>query len=155
MSANVIVVDGDSCPVKAEIIELANTFKVEVKMVSSYDHYIKPAQGVTVIQVDRSQQSADLYIANHIATGDIVITQDYGLAALVIAKSCRALSPRGEVYDCGNIDYLLERRHVSAKTRRAGRNLFKGPKPFTDKDRENFKQMLLKLLQDMQENVQF
>lgn len=155
MSANAIVVDGDSCPVKTEITELAKVFEVEVKMVSSYDHFIKPANGITVIQVDRSQQSADLYIANHIATGDIVVTQDYGLAALVIAKSCIAVSPRGEVYHTGNIDYLLERRHVNAKARRSGRHLFKGPKPFTDKDRENFKQMLAKLLQDMQENVQF
>lgn len=149
-----IVVDGDSCPVKTEIIELASRFRIHVLMVSSYDHVLQKSEGVSVIQVDRGQESADLYIANHIAKGDIVVTQDYGLAALVLAKCCHAISPRGELYHTGNIDYLLERRHHHAKARRGGR-YFKGPKPFTEEDRNHFKDMLLKLLQDMQENVQF
>ncbi|GIP57753.1 YaiI/YqxD family protein [Paenibacillus sp. FSL W8-0186] len=149
-----IVVDGDSCPVKAEIAATAAKFGVGVLMVSSYDHVIKQVSGVTIVQVDRSQQSADLYIANHIAKDDIVITQDYGLAALALAKSCRILSPRGEEYHPGNIDYLLERRHHHAKARRGGR-YFKGPKPFTDDDRKKFIDALSKVLRDMQENVQF
>ncbi|WP_410768000.1 YaiI/YqxD family protein [Fontibacillus sp. BL9] len=149
-----IVVDGDSCPVKEEIVTVARSYGVGVLMVSSYDHVLRGSEGVEVVQVDRSQQSADLYIANHIARGDIVVTQDYGLAALAIAKSCRTLSPRGEIFHPGNIDYLLERRHHHAKARRGGR-YFKGPKPFTDEDRLNFTAVLLKLLQDMQENVQF
>ncbi|MBA9085190.1 hypothetical protein FHR92_001654 [Fontibacillus solani] len=149
-----IVVDGDSCPVKTEIVEIAGRFGVQVLMVSSYDHLLKQSEGVATIQVDRSQQSADLYIANHIVKNDIVVTQDYGLAALAIAKSCSALSPRGELFHPGNIDYLLERRHYHAKARRGGR-YFKGPKPFTDEDRSNFKDILTKLLQHLQENVQF
>ncbi|WP_110932136.1 YaiI/YqxD family protein [Paenibacillus bouchesdurhonensis] len=149
-----IVVDGDSCPVKAEIVDTAAKFGVGVLMVSSYDHVIKQVSGVTVVQVDRSQQSADLYIANHIARNDVVVTQDYGLAALALAKSCRILSPRGDEYHSGNIEYLLERRHHHAKARRGGR-YFKGPKPFTDDDRKKFIDVLSKVLRDMQENVQF
>lgn len=150
----VIVVDGDSCPVKADIIEVARQMSVPVLMVSSYDHHLKSEPGVDVVQVDRSEQSADLYIANHIARGDVVVTHDYGLAALAIAKSCHVLSPRGELFHSGNIDYLLERRHHHAKIRRSGR-YHKGPKPFTDEDREHFKNGLLKLLLRLQENVQF
>ncbi|MEF2964713.1 YaiI/YqxD family protein [Paenibacillus sp. M1] len=149
-----IVVDGDSCPVKNEIIMAAGQFNVPVLMVSSYDHVLSGSDGVEVVQVDRSQQSADLYIANHIGKGDIVVTQDYGLAALAIAKSCKGLSPRGDMFHAGNIDYLLERRHAHAKARRGGRYA-KGPKPFTDEDRSRFTGVLLKLLRDMQENVQF
>ncbi|MNJ57000.1 YaiI/YqxD family protein [Paenibacillus fonticola] len=149
-----IVVDGDSCPVKTEIINTAARYKAKVLMVSSYDHVIQQVEGVTVVQVDRSQESADLYIVNHITKGDIVVTQDYGLAALALAKSCRILSPRGEEYHSGNIDYLLDRRHHYAKARRGGR-YFKGPKPFTEADRQRFTESLAKLLQDMQENVQF
>lgn len=147
-----VVVDGDSCPVKAEIVETARRFAVPVLMVSSYDHVLQAAEGVIVIQVDRSEQSADLYIANHAAKGDIVVTQDYGLAALVIAKSCHSLSPRGDLYHPGNIDYLLERRHHHAKARRGGRYP-KGPKPFTNEDREHFAEVLSKLLEHLQENV--
>ncbi|WP_334071940.1 MULTISPECIES: YaiI/YqxD family protein [Paenibacillus] len=146
-----IVVDGDSCPVKTEIAEAARRFGIKVLMVSSYDHVLRESEGVEVVQVDRSQQSADLYIANHIARGDIVITQDYGLAALAIAKSCKTMSPRGDIYHPGNIDYLLERRHHHAKARRGGRYL-KGPKPFTDEDRTHFAEVLVKLLRDLQEN---
>lgn len=146
-----IVVDGDSCPVKAEIAETARRFGIKVLMVSSYDHVLRESEGVEVVQVDRSQQSADLYIANHIASGDIVVTQDYGLAALALAKSCKTMSPRGDIYHPGNIDYLLERRHYQAKARRGGRHS-KGPKPFTDEDRMHFTEVLLKLLRDLQEN---
>jgi len=146
-----IVVDGDSCPVKAEIAETARRFGIKVLMVSSYDHVLRESEGVEVVQVDRSQQSADLYIANHIASGDIVVTQDYGLAALALAKSCKTMSPRGDIYHPGNIDYLLERRHYQAKARRGGRHS-KGPKPFTDEDRTHFTEVLLKLLRDLQEN---
>lgn len=147
-----IVVDGDSCPVKNEIIEVARQFGVHVIMVSSYDHYLKQQEGVTTVQVDRSQDSADLYIANHIFKHDIVVTQDYGLAALCIAKPSSVMSPRGELFDSGNIDYLLERRHRHAKARRRGQ-YSKGPKPFTDEDRMNFKNTLTKLLHHLQENV--
>lgn len=146
-----IVVDGDSCPVKTEIAETARRFGIKVLMVSSYDHVLRESEGVEVVQVDRSQQSADLYIANHIASGDIVVTQDYGLAALALAKSCKTMSPRGDIYHPGNIDYLLERRHYQAKARRGGRHS-KGPKPFTDEDRTHFTEVLLKLLRDLQEN---
>lgn len=147
-----IVVDGDSCPVKSEIIEAARQFDVRVMMVSSYDHDLKQQEGVITVQVDRGQDSADLYIANHIFKHDIVVTQDYGLAALCIAKPCSVMSPRGELFDSGNIDYLLERRHQNAKARRRGR-YSKGPKPFTDEDRIHFKNALTKLLHHLQENV--
>ena len=71
-----IVVDGDACPVKKEIAEVGRTFGVPVLMVSSYDHALKAEEGVTVVQVDRGDQSADLYIANHITAGDVVRPQD-------------------------------------------------------------------------------
>lgn len=147
-----IVVDGDSCPVKAEIVETAGRFGVPVIMVASYDHVLQPEPGVTVVQVDRSGQSADMYIAAHVEKGDIVVTQDYGLAALIIARDCHGISPRGDIYHPGNIDYLLERRHHHAKARRAGHRA-KGPKPFTIEDRERFADALSKLLLRLQENV--
>ena len=61
-----IVVDGDACPVKAEIAETARRFKIPVLLVSSFDHLLQGGEGVQTVQVDRSDQSADLYIANHI-----------------------------------------------------------------------------------------
>ncbi|MCR8631414.1 MULTISPECIES: YaiI/YqxD family protein [Paenibacillus] len=146
-----IMVDADACPVKPEIVKAAAQFKVEVMMVASYDHRLAPMEGVQIIQVDRSDQSADLYIANRIAPGDVLITQDFGLAALALGKKAIALSNRGQNYNDRTIDFLLDRRHEQAKQRRGGKHS-KGPKPFTDEDRQFFLQTLTKVLLRLQDN---
>lgn len=122
-------------------------------MVSSYDHMIKEEVGVKVVHVDRSDQSADLYIANHIQAGDIVVTQDYGLAALALAKQCYVISFRGQRYENENIEQMLDRRYHQAKARRRGHHS-KGPRPITAEDKRLFQQKLTKLLEQLQENVQ-
>ncbi|WP_343223621.1 YaiI/YqxD family protein [Paenibacillus oenotherae] len=146
-----IVVDADACPVKRQIVETARQFAVPVLMVASYDHRLEPETGVRIVQVDRSDQSVDLYISNHVARGDIVVTQDFGLATIVLAKGAIALSPRGQQYDDGNIDFLMARRHELAKLRRSGGRA-KGPRAMTDEDREQFQQKLTKVLRNRQEN---
>jgi uncharacterized protein YaiI (UPF0178 family) len=146
-----IVVDADACPVKREIVEVARRMSVPVLMVASYDHRLQPEPGIEIVQVDRSGQSVDLYIANHVVRGDIVVTQDFGLATLALAKGALALSNRGQQYDEGNIDYLMERRHELAKRRRAGGKT-KGPQAMTDEDRVRFQQKLTKVLLSRQEN---
>ena len=145
-----IVVDGDACPVKAEIAGTARSFGVPVLMVSSFDHRIQAEEGVRVVQVDRSDQSADLYIVNHVHAGDIVITQDYGLATIALAKQCRILSFRGMEFHADNIEFLLARRHAQAKARRQGK-YGKRPKPLTSDDKKNFQAELVKLLTNLQE----
>jgi uncharacterized protein len=146
-----IIVDADACPVKPEIIKAARQFHAQVLMVASLDHRLTEEPGVTVVQVDRSEQSADLYIANHLAPGNILVTQDFGLATIGLAKRAYVLSNRGQEYTNGNIDFLLETRHEHAKQRRNG-HYGKGPKPFTAEDRERFLHSLTKLLQSLQEN---
>nr|WP_317259090.1 YaiI/YqxD family protein [Paenibacillus sp. J5C2022] len=144
-------VDADACPVKSEIVQTASRFQVPVRMIASYDHRLQPAEGVEIVQVDRSSQSVDLYIANHAAAGDIVVTADFGLACMVMGKRAIALSPRGEMYTEGNIDYLMERRHEGARRRRAGMRT-KGPKAMSGEDADCFQQKLTKVLQNVQEN---
>lgn len=146
-----ILVDADACPVKPEIARTAYACGVEVWMVASYDHRIPPMEGVKVIQVDRSDQSVDLYIANRLSSGDILITQDFGLAAIGVAKQAVVLSNRGQIYHAGNIDFLLDRRHEQAKMRRGGKHT-KGPRAFTSEDRQRFLQTLTKVLSELQEN---
>ena len=148
-----IVVDADACPVKREIVEVARTYSIPVLMVASFDHRLHPETGVQIIQVDRSDQSVDLYISNHIFKGDIVVTQDFGLATIVLSRGAIALSPRGQQYDDSNIDYLMERRHEQAKRRRGGGKT-KGPKAMSHDDRVCFQQKLTKVLQSWQENAE-
>ncbi|UJF35087.1 YaiI/YqxD family protein [Paenibacillus hexagrammi] len=140
-----IIVDADACPVKAEIEQAAMQYGIQVILVASYDHRMKASAQSKVVQVDRSDQSVDLYIANHIHEGDILVTQDFGLAALGLAKGAIALGNRGQEYTNSTIDFLLDRRHESAKQRRSGKHS-KGPKPFTDADRQQFLHSLTKVL---------
>jgi len=151
MNQSTIIVDADACPVKQEIVSVAASFEMKVCMVASFDHRLAAQPGVETVQVDRSNQSADLYIVNRTRKGDIVVTQDFGLACIVLAKGAIVLSPRGEQYTNDNIDYLMERRHVQAQIRRGGGRT-KGPKPLLSSDRERFQQKLTKVLQNMQEN---
>ncbi|WP_379138202.1 DUF188 domain-containing protein [Paenibacillus sp. sgz500958] len=148
-----IVVDGDACPVKKEIAAVARNFGIPVLMVSSYDHALQAEEGVTVVQVDRGDQSADIYIANHMKPGDVVLTQDYGLAALALGKRCSALSFRGREYEDSTMDFMLEGRHARAVERRKG-HYSKGPKAITAEEKNFFQHKLTKLLTFLQENVQ-
>jgi uncharacterized protein len=147
-----IIVDADACPVKDQIVLAAAPFQVEVWMVASFDHYLAPREGVTIKQVDRSDQSVDLYIANMIKANDILVTQDFGLATIGLAKRAYVLSNRGQRYSDETIDFLLEKRHEQAKLRRGGKHS-KGPKPITSEDRHKFQQTLTKVLIFLQENV--
>ncbi|MDB5052278.1 MAG: hypothetical protein JWM44_328 [Bacilli bacterium] len=147
-----IIVDADACPVKDQIVLAAAPFQIEVWMIASFDHYLAPRQGVTIIQVDRSDQSVDLYIANKIVAHDILVTQDFGLATIGLAKRAIVLSNRGQMYTDQTIDFLLEKRHEQAKMRRGGKHS-KGPRPMTAEDRHKFQQTLTKVLIHLQENV--
>lgn len=145
-----IIVDADACPVKREIVETAKRFQAEVIMVASYDHYLAPEDGMKVVQVDRSDQSVDLYISNHILPDDILVTQDFGLAAVGLGKRAIVISNRGQQYTNETIDFLLARRHELVRMRREGKRT-KGPRPFTHEDRAMFQHCLTKVLQQLQD----
>lgn len=148
-----IIVDADSCPVKQDIIEVGEQFSCDIIMVASFDHELtsSASQHIKTIQVDRSDQSADLYIANIIRANDILITQDFGLATIGLGKKAIVISNRGQRYTDRTIDFLLERRHAQAKKRRGGKHT-KGPRPFINEDRAFFRHTLTKVLESLQEN---
>lgn len=148
---NRVVVDGDACPVKPEIARTVRACGATALLVSSHDHVLVPEESVEVVTVDAGDQSADLYIANVLRKSDVLVTGDYGLAALGISRGAAVLTPRGKAIGEADIDGLLEQRHVSAKLRRGGIRT-KGPPPFTSEDRIRFQQKLTTLLRGMKEN---
>lgn len=137
-----IIVDADACPSKEEIIAVAREFGVQVLLVASYAHRMPEHEHVMVRQTDSVPEAVDLIIMNEVVPGDIVITQDYGLAAVVLGKRAKVLSPRGLMYTEQNIDMLLETRNLHARIRRSGGHT-KGPAPYTKSDQ-------LKLVQELQ-----
>ncbi|WP_019154544.1 YaiI/YqxD family protein [Robertmurraya massiliosenegalensis] len=137
--------DADSCPVKAEIVEIAQNFDVNVSFVASYNHVTNDTLGGTWHYVDSDKEAADLFIMNHVDAGDIAVTQDIGLASTLLSKRVTVLSPRGSLYEEKDIDSALHMRYLSAKARRQGK-YGKGPKPFTIEDRIHFRKNFTNLL---------
>lgn len=139
-----IYVDADACPVKSEVLQCAKMHEVPVCFVAAYNNMMNEPEGKWVY-VDADKEAADLYIANSVKKGDIVVTADIGLAGTLLIKSVYALSPRGKEYRDENISTLLDMRYQSAKLRRQGKHT-KGPKAFTKQDSLNFTMSLTKIL---------
>ncbi|MFJ8245521.1 YaiI/YqxD family protein [Peribacillus asahii] len=143
-----IYVDADACPVKKEILDAASLFKVNVTFVASYKNMMSNPEGKWVY-VDADKEAADLYIVNAVKKGDIVITNDIGLAGTLLPKVVYVLSSKGKEYTEENISMLLDMRYLSAKMRRAGKHT-KGPKAFSKEDRIKFAQVLAKILSNLE-----
>ena len=139
-----IIVDADACPVKNIIKEIAVKYNIPVTMVCDTAHILNDDY-CNVITVDKFSDSADIYLINIAKEGDIVITQDYGVAALAIGKKAYALSNNGMEYTNENMDKLLFERFLGKKVRRAGQRT-KGPKKRSEEDNCNFADGLNKLL---------
>lgn len=145
----VLYVDADANPVKTIIAEEADKHQVQAIFVCSFaNHFGPPRPTSLLVTVDKSYQSADMYIVNKVKRGDLVITDDYGLASLVLARGCLAISSRGKEYTNHNIDRLLMSRHLSYKERISGKRP-KGPKRLTVEDEERFRRILQKCLQSI------
>ncbi len=89
------------------------------------------------VYVDAEKEAAVLYIMNHAKKDDILVTQDTGLASILVNRGVTVLSPRGKEFKEEDMDQILHFCFLSAKERRKG-SYSKGPKPFTDEDRQHF-----------------
>ena len=141
-----ILVDADACPVKEIIVEEAKNYGISVIMISDTCHIINDGYSAC-ITVDKGRDSVDLALANKISAGDIAVTGDYALAALILAKNAYALSPNGLIYTNDNIDRLLFVRHVSREVRQKKKGRTKGPAARTNADNENFRSSLKALIE--------
>lgn len=140
-----LVIDGDACPKKKMIINLANKFGVEVVLVTSVAHF-SDYSNCTYLVVDNEPQATDLAIVNCVKKDDLVITGDYGLAALLLPKVKHVLSQRGKLFTEENIDGLLLQRHLVQKSLASGGKV-KGPAPYTKADQERLIRLLKRLLE--------
>ncbi|MDD4170070.1 MAG: DUF188 domain-containing protein [Desulfotomaculaceae bacterium] len=139
-----IIIDADAAPKSVLEIcrQVSRQFAVPVVTVASFNHRIESEHH---IMVGDASQEADIQVANQARRGDIVVTQDWGLAAVVLGKGAAALSPTGRIFSPATIDFLLEERALKAKHRRGGGRT-KGPAKRTTENDIKFKQSLQKLL---------
>lgn len=140
-----ILVDADACPVKNIIIRLAKDYHLPVTMVIDNTHILQDNY-CEIIIVDKARDSVDLALINKVQKGDIVVSQDYGVAAMALAKECFAISNHGLVFDKDNIDRLLFERHISQKIRKAGGKT-SNPKKRTHEDNIHFEKQFRRLIE--------
>ena len=114
-----LMIDADGCPVVALAVKTAEKYGVRCVLVCDTAHTFSNVSA-EIITVSQGADSADFRIVNLLDTGDIVVTQDYGLAAMCLAKKATALNQNGLIYSEKNMDELLLSRHIHKKVRRAG-----------------------------------
>jgi len=139
-----ILVDADACPKSVLDIckKVGQKHAIPVWTVASFNHLIESDHHVSV--GDASQET-DIKVMNLTEAGDVVVTQDWGLAAIVLGKDARCLSPSGREFRSDKIEFLLEEREVKAKLRRSGKKT-KGPKKRTSEDDRRFEISLERIL---------
>jgi len=144
-----IIVDADACPGKDLIEKAAKENDVQVIMFCDISHILKSSYS-TIKYMDKGFQSVDMAVANEAKKGDIVVSQDFGVAAMVLGRKAYAISPKGYIYDDNNIDKLLFERHISAKIRRGGGKT-SSPKKRNKEDDDRLYNNLLRLIKRQKE----
>jgi len=144
-----VIIDADACPRGAAetVRRLQKPYDYDIITVASVNHDIANwGPRHEHVAVGPEPQAADMAVANRARTGDVVVTQDWGLAALVLGKGCRAVSPTGHTYRPETIDMLLEERHLKARWRRAGGRT-RGPRARSAADDTRFERALIRALE--------
>lgn len=141
-----LVIDADGCPVVALAVKTAEKYGVRCVLVCDTAHTFSNVSA-EIITVSQGADSADFRIVYLLDAGDIVVTQDYGLAAMCLAKNATAINQNGLIYSEKNMDELLLSRYIHKKVRRAGGRM-KGPKKRTMQQDESFDKALTVLLEE-------
>lgn len=144
-----IIVDADACPGKSYIEKAARENNIEVIMFCDLNHVINSDYS-SVKYIDSGFQKVDMAVVNECKANDIVITQDFGVAAMALGKKAFAIGTKGHIYDNNNIDKLLFERHLSSKIRRAGGRTF-SPKKRSPEDDKRLYNNLVKLIKEHNE----
>lgn len=140
-----ILIDADGCPVVDIAVNLGRQYQKECLILCDTAHEIR-REGAKTLVFDKGTDSVDFAIANRVSGTDVVITQDYGLASMCLAKGARVLHHDGWEYTQDNIDALLFQRHASREYRAAGGRT-KGPSKRKKAQNQVFSDALHKLLE--------
>ena len=139
-----ILVDADACPVRRVIGKVAKEYDLPVILFVDTSHPMEVLDA-ELVTVDRQRESVDLALVNRAEAGDIVVTQDYGLAAMVMARGAQVLNQDGLVFTAANIEAMLFERHMGQEIRRMGGRT-RGPGKRGKENDAAFEQSLRRLL---------
>lgn len=141
-----IFVDADACPVVSIVENIAYKYSVLVTLLCDTNHVLE-SEYSEVIVVGSGADAVDYKLISICHKGDIVVSQDYGVAAMALGKGAYAIHQSGKWYTNDNIDRMLMERHLNKKARRASvKNHINGPKKRTSEDNEHFSESFEKMI---------
>ena len=145
-----IFVDADACPVTRLTEEIAKKHSIPVMLLCDTSHLLTSEYSEVRI-IGAGADAVDLALINLCQSGDIVVTQDYGVAALALGKGAKAVHQSGRWYTEENIDYLLMERHLAKKARKSSKNHLKGPAKRSKEDDKRYADSFERMLQEQVE----
>ena len=144
-----IYIDADACPVTHIAEEIARRHGIPVTILCDTNH-VMYSETSTVKLIGAGADAVDLALINLCKAGDIVITQDYGVAALALGKGALAVHQSGKFFTDDNIGGLLMDRHLAKKARRSGKHHLKGPAKRTEEDDRRFAESFERLIAELE-----
>ena len=141
-----ILVDADACPVVSIVERVAKEHNLPVTLLCDTNHVLSSDYS-EVIVVGAGADAVDYKLISICHRGDIVVSQDYRVAAMALGKAAYAIHQSGKWYTNENIDQMLMERHLNKKARReSGKNHLKGPRKRTAEDDEHFRESFEKMI---------
>lgn len=141
-----IYVDADACPVVAIVEQIAEKHKIPVTLLCDTNHVLTSDYS-EVITVGAGADAVDFKLVSLCKKGDLVVTQDYGVAAMILGKGAYGIHQSGKWYTNENIDQMLMERHLAKKARNAKKkHHLKGPAKRKEEDDKRFAESLEKLI---------
>ena len=147
-----IYIDADACPVKDETYRVAERYELKVFLVSNSWMHAPQARWLEQVVVKGDLDAADIWIAEHAAAGDIVITADVPLAARCVSEGAQVLSPRGRRFTEDSVGDALASRDLLTDLRGAG-EITGGPPPMQQRDRSQFLQRLDQIIHEIRRSA--
>ena len=144
-----ILVDADACPVVRIVERVAKAGGLPVTLLCDTNHVLNSEYSEIKV-IGAGADAVDFALINLCRRGDVVVTQDYGVAALALGKGAYAIHQNGGLYTQDNIDQMLMERHLARKARMGkGKHHLKGPKKRTKEEDEAFEAAFQKLLMEI------
>lgn len=144
-----ILVDADACPVVRIVEQIASDYQIPCILLCDTNHVLESDYSMVKI-IEAGSDAVDYALIHLCRKGDIVVSQDYGVAAMVLGKGAYAIHQSGKWYTDDNIDRMLMERHIAKKARMGkGKHHLKGPSKRTKEDDLRFQKSFQKLIEKL------
>ena len=141
-----IYIDADACPVTRIAERVAKERGIPVVLLCDTNHVLNSDYSEIRV-IGAGADAVDIALINMCQRGDIVVTQDYGVAALALGKGAKAIHQSGRWYTDENIDGLLMERHMAKVARRKSKKHLKGPAKRTEEDDQRFEESFQRMIE--------